>query len=120
MHAGELSGEAAGDKLDHGLLTGDQQPVAPLSQHIMFGHMTKVCSGSHLLVTASVLTHPSYCVSHIPLHPARSSQSRKGLLFDPVSLCKFVRTGIVFLIELGLLSMGFCPSCHSVELSHRG
>lgn len=56
LYSGEVSGEAIGDKLDYGELTGVQLHVAPLRGMICSGTMTKVRSGNHLLVTASVLT----------------------------------------------------------------
>lgn len=59
MCLGEVSGDVRGDRLGRGELTGVQLPVALLSCMMCSGTETKVCSGNHLLVTASVLTHPS-------------------------------------------------------------
>ena len=59
MRLGEVSGDVRGDRLGRGELTGVQLPVALLRCVMCSGTETKVRSGNHLLVTASVLTHPS-------------------------------------------------------------
>lgn len=59
MSLGEVSGDVRGNRLGSGKLPGVQLPVALLRCVICSGTETKVCSGNRLLVTASVLTHPS-------------------------------------------------------------